>query len=99
MAGPFLLEGPLMHLGKKLFIYKSMIIQIKNDIKYNHAIIKYFKSYIVVIILVNAFKEKKVLHLPPFSALSIFDYAMYLELVGLAHVRNNEADQRSAIID
>ena len=32
-----------------------MIIQIKIDIKHNHAMIKYFKSYIVVIILVNNF--------------------------------------------
>ena len=41
-------------LAKLLVLkYKSMIIQIKMDIKYNHAIIKYFKSYIAVIISVN----------------------------------------------
>ena len=30
-----------------------MIIQIKIDIKHNHAMIKYFKSYIAISILVN----------------------------------------------
>ena len=30
-----------------------MIFQIKMDIKHNHTMIKYFKSYIAVIILVN----------------------------------------------
>ena len=39
------------------FKYESMIIQIKMDIKRNHAIIKYFKSYIAVIILVNLKKK------------------------------------------
>ena len=31
---------------------KTMVIQIKMDIQLNYAIIKYFKSYVVVIILV-----------------------------------------------
>ena len=35
-----------------VFKYKSMIIQIEMNIKLNDAIIKYFKSYITVIILV-----------------------------------------------
>ena len=35
-----------------------MIIQIKTDIKYNYAIIKYFKSYITVIISVNKKNSK-----------------------------------------
>ena len=45
-----------------------MIIQIKMDIKRNHAIIKYFKTYIAVIILAkNLFL--KVLDLP-----GVFNY-------------------------
>ena len=36
-----------------------MIFQIKIDIKHNHAMIKYFKSYIAVIILVKKIYFKK----------------------------------------
>ena len=36
---------------------KSMIIQIKMEIKRNYAIIKYFKFYIAVIVLVIKKKE------------------------------------------
>ena len=76
-----------------------MIIQIKMGIKRNHAIIKYFKFYITVIILVNNIYIKKKRfwichHFPP-PAYSI----MYLELVGSAHVRNNGSDHLSAIIE
>ena len=35
-----------------------MIIQIKIEVKCDHAIIKYFKSFIVVIILVNNIKKE-----------------------------------------
>ena len=44
-----------------------MIIQIKMVIKYNYAIIKYFKSYIAVIILVIKNKIKR-------FAPIVFDY-------------------------
>ena len=77
-----------------------MIIQIKIDMKHNHAIIKYFRSYIAVIILVlkKRKKKKKRLHIlhhfPPLAYLII-----YPELVGSAHVRNNGSDHWSAIID
>ena len=47
-----------------------MIIHIKMDIKYNHAITKYFKSYIAVIILVYFYFLK----VQPFSTVSKFDY-------------------------
>ena len=69
-------------------------MQVKMDIKYNYAIIKYLKSYIAVIIL--AIKQTKIVdihHFPPW-VYSI----MYPELVGSAHMLNNGSDRRSAII-
>ena len=51
-----------------------MIIQIKMDIKRHHAIMEYFKSYIVVAISVNNFVKKSVLDLLPLSTPSVFDY-------------------------
>ena len=69
-----------------------MIIQIKR----NHAIIKYFVSYIAVIILVNnIFIYEEICHQFPPPAYSI----RYLELVGLVHVQNNGSDHLSAIME
>ena len=51
-----------------------MIIQINMDIKYDNVIIKYFKSYITVIIQVNKKNAKRILDLPSFSIPSVFDY-------------------------
>ena len=70
------------------FKHKSMIIQIKMNIKCNHAIIKYFKSNIAVIISVNKKSVKKGLRFATIFQTQTYSI-MYLELVGSAHVRNN----------
>ena len=74
-----------------------MIIQIKVDIRLSHAFIKYSISYIVVIILVNNFFFKNGFGLPQLSTPAYL--IMYLELVGPVHVRNNEPDHPSAVIE
>ena len=51
-----------------------MIIQIKMDVNCNYAIMKYFKLYFAVIILVNKSKLKKIFELPPISIPSVFEY-------------------------
>ena len=63
-----------------------MIIQIKVDIKYNHGIINYFKSYIVVKQITKGFGFATIFHL-------------HLELVGPAHVRKDGSDHPSDIIE
>ena len=50
-----------------------MIIQIKIDMKGNHVIIKYFKFYVMVIMLVNNISFK-VFDLAPFSTPTVLDY-------------------------
>ena len=68
-----------------------MIILIKMDMKYSHAIIR---SFIAVIISAN----KKVLDFTSFSTPGVFSI-MYFELVGSTHVRNNGSDHPSALRD
>ena len=75
-----------------LFLNKlKKAINIKMDIKRNYAIIKSYKSYIAVIILLLLVIKKHVL---PHAYL-----ILYSDLVESAHVRNNGSDHPSAIIE
>ena len=65
------------------------------NIECNYAIIKYYKSYNAVIILV--IKKKKVVNILH-HFLPQVHLIIYPELVGFAHVGNNGSDYPSAII-